>query len=299
MTIKDFTKRDLCYASSGCLLNRNIASTGFCVDSDFLQNDCIDEQAEMYLLNSKIDANDSERVYTINKYLRYPFTHITALSGITVPTGLEQYDLPRAAHLEMNLDTVIKQRKSNRKFSGDFIPLNYLSAVLRAAQGVTHSMQDNADFVRTQRSYPSGGGLYPVKLYVFANRVRKLDSGIYHYDPLNNNLLLLEKDPKKMDAFMHEQNMSEFPNIKDTAFVLFFTIESWKSISKYGSAGVKFCYIEVGEISQSAHLSATCLGLASCAYASFDTGAVNQLLNIDGDYESFQHAILFGISSEE
>jgi SagB-type dehydrogenase family enzyme len=298
MTPNAQIKKHLCYAASGYLLNRNISTTGFCVDSVLLQNDTVDEPAEMYLVNSHIDKENPELVYSISKYLRYPLTDMTALSGSIVHTGLEKTALKKSYHLDMSLGEIVKQRKSTRKYSGDFIPENSLSALLRTSSGVTHSSTDG-NFTRMQRTYPSGGGLYPVKLYVFANKIRKLNRGIYYYDPLQDALFLMENKTDLLDEFLISQQLSDLPNIRDCAFMIFFTIEGWRSISKYGASGLKFAYIELGEIAQNAHLAATCLGLGSCAYASFTPEAVNQLLHVDGDYESFQHGILFGISAED
>ena len=290
-------KQDLCFSSSGYLLNRNIASTGFCIDSSFLHNDIVDEQAELFLLNSNIDTENSETVYSINKYLKYPFTEMTALSGSIVYSGLEKVKLEKNYQLEMSLEDSITRRKSSRKYSGDSIPSNYISTILRKSSGITHGLNDG-NFLRQQRVCASGGGLYPVKLYLFANKVKKLERAIYIYDPLQDSLFVIEKNSEKLDAFLTSETINEVPNIKECAFIVFFAIESWKSLSKYGSAGLKFAYMEIGEIAQNAHLIATCLGIGSCAYASFTPDAVNHLLKIDGDYESFQHAILFGVNSE-
>ncbi|MCW5589439.1 MAG: SagB family peptide dehydrogenase [Legionellales bacterium] len=289
--------QDLCYASTAGLINRNLYSTGVRVDSAMLQNDCIDEISEHFLLNSSIETNELERVYTINKYLTYPFTSLTALSNKTVYTGLIKIDLPKPTTLDLKFDLAVKQRTSIRHYSGDYIPINYLSSVLFASQGVSHISSYENEPDRMQRTYPSGGGLYPVKLYILVNRVKKLERGIYYYNPLAHNLYSINRNQDEINDFLKSESINELPNIEHCSFTLFFTIESWRSMTKYGSAGLRFSYIELGEIAQMAHLASGCLGIGSCAYASFSPERVIQLLKIDGQYESFQHAILHGISA--
>lgn len=286
----------LCYASSGYTLNRNISATGFCIESSLIQNDAQDELAETYLLNSHIDSTNPETVYTINKYLNYPLTDATSLSTSTVPTGLNKIKLEKNYKLDLSLDEAIKRRKTSRKYTSDAVPINYMSTVLRASNGISHTVKDSY-FERKQRTVPSGGGLYPVKIYVLVNKIRKLNKGIYLYDPLKDCLFLIEDKKEMIEAFLFNQSISPLPNIKDSSFIMLFTIESWKSISKYGTAGLRFAYMELGGIAQNAHLAATALGMGSCAYASFRPQDVNKLLRVDGSFESFQLAILFGIDS--
>jgi SagB-type dehydrogenase family enzyme len=295
---KDNLKKDLCYTSSGTILNRNMTSTGFWVDSALLQNDSVDEIAELFLLNSMIDKNNPESIYAINKYLKYPFTEITALSGNIMYSGLKKIKLEKNYRLDMTLDEVMKRRKSSRKYTGDNVAANHLSTILRASNGVTHYITDG-NSIRQQRTCPSGGGLYPVKLYVYVNKIRNLKKGVYVYDPIQDCLYLIQDDSNNLTRFLDLESNNELPNIKETAFILFFIIEQWKSVSKYGSSGLKFAYLEVGEMAQNGHLAAACLGLGSCAYASFSSDLVKDLLKIDGHYENFQHAILFGISAEK
>lgn len=287
---------DLCFATSGYTLNRNITSTGFCIESNLMQNDAQDELAELYLLNSDVDELNLEMLYTINKYLNYPVTEMTSLSSSIVYTGLKKLPLEKSYELDLSIDEVINRRHSSRKFTGDYVPSNYISTILRTSNAVSHSVKDG-HYIRKQRTCPSGGGLYPVKIYFLANKIRNINKGIYLYDSLNDCIYLIQDDKNKIDDFLLSQRTSPIPNILDSAFILFLTIESWKSVSKYNSSGLRFAYIELGAIAQNAHLASTALGLGSCAYASFKTKDVNQLLQIDGDFESFQHSILFGISS--
>lgn len=293
---KNDINKALCYASSGYTLNRNITSTGFCIESNLMQNDAQDELAEVYLLNSAIDNTNVETIYSINKYLNYPLTEATSLSSNVVYQGIKKVKLEKSCKLDLNLDEVIRRRQTSRKYTGDYVPINYLSTVLRSSNGITHTVKD-CNFERKQRTCPSGGGLYPVKIYVLANKVRNLPKGIYLYDPINDCLFLREEKTNRIDRFLNSQKTSQLPNIIDTSFIIFFTLEAWKSVSKYGAAGLRFAYIELGGIAQNAHLAATALGIGSCAYSSFKTKNVDKILRIDGYFEAFQHAILFGVKS--
>lgn len=293
---KNQMNKTLCYATSGYALNRNLGSTGFCVETGIMQNDIKENLAELFLANTAIDSTDLEAVYSINKYLTYPLTEVTALSATVIPHGMKKIHLNKVYPLDMSLGDAVKRRRSTRKFTGDFVSVDYLHTILQASSGVTHQLTET-HFVRNQRTCPSGGGLYPVKVYVLANKTKQLAKGIYYYDPLQTSFYLIEDQATSIEHFFKSHKINELVNISDCAFILFFNLEIWKSTAKYGSAGLRFGYIEIGGMAQNAHLAAEALGIGSCAYASFDPKVVNNLLRIDGQYESFQHAILCGLSS--
>lgn len=43
------------------------------------------------------------------------------------------------------------------------------------------------------RSNPSAGGLYPCEIYIQIRGIKSILSGIYHYEPLNNQLTLIHE----------------------------------------------------------------------------------------------------------
>jgi len=291
-------KNQIYLAICGNILNRNVTSTGFTLNASFSQNESIGNLAELFWINSNIDQNDIEMVYTINQYLQFPYTEVTALSGYNNFTGFKKVPLSNGYPLELSFGEILKRRRTYRKYTGDKISFDILSTILHASNSITHIMNDGV-YPRKQRTCPSGGGLYPIKLYLLINNVKNLSKGIYYYDPLNAGLIEIEKDQHQVKQFLDQESISEFPNIRDSCFILFITMEAWRSVAKYGIAGLRFALMEIGEISQNTYLASASLGIGACPYASFSSKTVNELLKIDGEYENFQHAIIFGVKAED
>src|SRR5947208_386709 len=92
---------------------------------------------------------------------------------------LERVALPPPP--ESRLASLIRQRKSARRYDQRDLPLASLSALLSCGYGVAEiaSLDGAGWFLR--RSVPSGGGLYPLEIYLFLKQVPGLRDGLYHY----------------------------------------------------------------------------------------------------------------------
>ena len=202
-------------------------------------------------------------------------------------------DLPNPLPLKVGLDRVIMERRSTRQFSGDAIALQYLSTLLRYSNGITCEMHTDSGNRLNLRASPSGGGLYPVDVYIQARSVEKLPQSIYRYFPKNHSLKKIRcRDVKtKVDDTIIEQ---EATDIDSVATIIIFSISPWRTMRKYGARGLRFAIHEVGSISQNLHLVVRALGLRSTDWASFEEEKVNKLLNFDGIYRSVAHMILVG-----
>lgn len=69
----------------------------------------------------------------------------------------------------------------------------------------------------------------------------------------------------------------------------------WRSMRKYGARGLRFMLQEAGAISQNTHLTVTALGLGSVDCASLYDDEVQEILNIDGRYNTLLHTMLIGV----
>ena len=67
--------------------------------------------------------------------------------------------------LNNNLGNILQQRKSRRNFVPANIPQNVWSTLLQASAGVNKHVPYEAGKGFPARTYPSGGGLYPVEVY--------------------------------------------------------------------------------------------------------------------------------------
>lgn len=193
----------------------------------------------------------------------------------TYPTA-KKIPLPPPTYEGKTLEKTIYERRSVRAFSEESITLQELSQLLFAAQGIT----ENKSMLRAA---PSAGALYPIEIYLIANKVSSLQSGIYHYNVREHSLELLKEG--NFSKEICEASLNQQP-VRDAAVVFIFTAIFERTKSKYGERGERYIYIEAGHISQNLLLQATSLNLASLPVGGFTDEKVNSLLGVDGKNES-------------
>jgi len=93
----------------------------------------------------------------------------------------------------ISVEKSLETRRSIRSFGKDGLTLNEVSQLLWAAQGVTDNMG--------HRTAPSAMARYPLQVYLLADNVTGLPTGVYHYSPQGHNLTI-----------MAEGNMNEYYN---------------------------------------------------------------------------------------
>ncbi|MCX8194970.1 MAG: SagB/ThcOx family dehydrogenase [Candidatus Micrarchaeota archaeon] len=186
----------------------------------------------------------------------------------------EKVRLPAPDFQGMALEKAIKERRSARHYSEEALSLVEISQLLFAAQGISDPMG--------LRTAPSAGGLYPLEVYVFANRVEGLRQGIYHYAPKSHSLELVREGDFKEElyaaSFLQE-------HVGEAAAVFAFAAVENRAVGKYGEKGREFVLIEVGHASQNLLLQATSLGLGAVPVGSFDEKEMGRLIGIDGKEE--------------
>lgn len=144
------------------------------------------------------------------------------------------------------LGALLSNRRTRRVSSNKELSIKLLHPLLAMATGRTGKNDGEEDF----RAYPSAGARYPLELYLFSFTVKDMDSGIYHFSPLDNSLEILWEGDLKLviKNLFNEENKEEIQhefleNMK--AFVAITAIEE-RTTFKYGAAGKKFPLIEAG-----------------------------------------------------
>ncbi|MEU0557976.1 SagB/ThcOx family dehydrogenase [Dactylosporangium sp. NPDC006015] len=203
--------------------------------------------------------------------------------------------LPAAKPIRAGLTAVVTERRSTRLFSGEPISLADLSALLFHCQGATGSLPygNPADphGVIGLRTVASGGGLYPVTLYVHAFNVAGLAPGAYEYLPYAHGLSPVASHPQLSPA---QVLRSPDLDVERSGFVLTFVYNLYDNSRKYGDGGVVFGLIEVGAILQNLHLARTALGLAGCDQGGYDKQTIEKMLDLDGLTSHVVHVSVVG-----
>lgn len=193
---------------------------------------------------------------------------------------------PRVAY-----ESVVRRRRSRRDLGGDQVPLAVLATLLAAGYGVTRRAGDPAR--PDLRAVPSAGALYPLDVYVAAQRVASLPPGLYHYAPARHLLA----EVRRADLRPALACGLVEPAFADVPAMVILAACFWRSRFKYGLRGYRFVLLEAGHLAQNVQLAATALGLAVLPIGGFFDCRIDELLAIDGLYESTVYLLALGSRS--
>ncbi|MEV7549452.1 SagB family peptide dehydrogenase [Amycolatopsis sp. NPDC089917] len=116
----------------------------------------------------------------------------------------------------------------------------------------------------SQRPYFSVACLYELELYVSINRCSGLDRGIYHYDPLEHRLSLVNDDVSDLDAML-DMAMIGGGNHRRPSALITVTTRMPRMASVLGGGAYATTLAHVGALQQTLYLVARAMGLAAHA----------------------------------
>lgn len=205
------------------------------------------------------------------------------------PDAAARVRLPPAP--QSDLSKLIEQRKSVRRYERATLPLASLSSLLSSAYGIVEiaSLETGGEFLR--RSVPSGGGLYPLEIYLVLRRVSNLEDGLYHYDVVGHALELISAGDKSdiLSAAFYT-----FPFIEDANLVFCLAADFGRMQKKYGPRGYRYILLEAGHAAQNICLAATELGLGSLCMGGFIDSVVNSALGLRPHDEGVVYGVAVG-----
>lgn len=183
-------------------------------------------------------------------------------------------------------EDAIRERRSERDYTGDPMTLDQLSRLLAHSGGITGER-----WGRALRAAPSAGALYPIEVYPVVHDVEGLEAGLYHYAVESHELELLRAEDLRgsivrrglMQGFLGEANV-----------VLVFTAIFQRLRWKYEERSYRYALLETGHLGQNAYLAATSMGLGACAVGAFLDDSLNDLLGVDGQQEAALHMVAVG-----
>jgi len=101
------------------------------------------------------------------------------------------------------------------------------------------------------RTNPSAGGLYPCEVYIQIRGVSNFLSGIYHYEPLNQTLVLLhELTHDGVEYYFDDQTLYQFTFLITCAY--------FRTAWKYSNRSIRYVLLDTGH-QMGAIYSALCL----------------------------------------
>lgn len=193
---------------------------------------------------------------------------------------LRSVELPPPLRPECSLWSTLDLRQSRRSF-GRAVDVREIATLLDAAYGHRGG----------RRTVPSGGGLYPLELYVAAHRVAGLGQGVHRYDSERHSLEEHSPDdpwPSVLDASPTREL------VDDGAAALLVLAVFGRTRFKYGVRGYRFALLEAGHVVQNAVLAAAALDLAALPYGGYFDARLDELVGVDGVEESVVYAVVVG-----
>ncbi len=207
---------------------------------------------------------------------------------------VEPVVLPRLPEERIGeLATVLRARRS--RYEGyETISAEELGTLLALAIG----RSTRAD----RRTYPSGGGRYPVLGYVLVMKVPGIPAGLYVYDAPKGSLRWISPAPARETLVRCSPHLSgpepgsppSGPKAQDAPVWLFPVADFTHQRKKYGLRAYRLVLLECGHLTQNLCLVATALGLSCITLGAFFDDLLNQMLSLDGVNRSALYMIPFG-----
>lgn len=184
----------------------------------------------------------------------------------------------------------IQSRKSQRTFSGEGLQADQLAKLLKYSCGEFHANTDSAGGYRAQ---PSGGARFPIEMYVllFSSKDEDLQPGVYHYNVKRHALEWMWEGG---DMFAEKSFLMKSPWTEDASALFVMTSVFWRNQNKYTARGYRMICVEAGAIIQNLYLVANALGLKCVAYAGTNDDKIEELLDLDTEFESLVMSVVLG-----
>jgi SagB-type dehydrogenase family enzyme len=231
----------------------------------------------LFHLNSEPWLNDEAyKGGTSNQEFKRP-------EGILAETALPE--------VQNSLTELFRKRRSCRAFSCETMPLAQVAALLAAAYGIVEiaDFGDQSKFLR--RSVPSAGGLFPLEVYAFAQRVEGLEDGLYHYDVLSHAVQLMASG----DFFPSlEPVFYTYPFFRNANLVICLAAVFPRTQKKYGPRGYRYILLEAGHSGQNICLQAAEMNLSTLCMGGFVDSRLNLMLSLSLKQEGVVYSVAVG-----
>jgi len=186
---------------------------------------------------------------------------------------LPRPDLARLAATDPSLTEVMERRRSVREHGAAAITLAQLGELLFRVLAVRQGTEGEPG----HRTYPSGGGCYPLECFVLVERCDGLEPGLYHYEPGTHALAALAVAPGALDELVAQYR----PHVgDDPQVILLYGLVMSRVASQYAAIAYALALKEVGVVFEALYLAATAMGLAPCALGTGPVGHLPESLGL-------------------
>lgn len=183
--------------------------------------------------------------------------------------------------LEKNndLQKVLEERTSRRKFTKEKLTLEKLSYLLWYTYGVKAVLGNKRK--ATLRTVPSAGARHSLELYFIANNVEGLKDGLYHYNGVTHSIIMIKTLNDSRSEAMKIAANQEFVQDADVLFI--FTCTPYRMEWRYPEVAVKYALIDAGHACENLYIAAASVGCGVCSIGAYYQDLADELLEINKD----------------
>lgn len=244
-------------------------------DSILMGNAC-SPQFE-YLLNlGSVRNKDKRSLIAFNE--ANIASHVNACKRYEEIENEKTVYLKRDGEISKSLGECLKNRKSTRKFAPSPLSFDDFSLLCKYSFGQSERVEEYGG-VKVNCSYhASGGGFYPLQVFLYANNVDSVKKGLYRYQSASHSVYPLERGFSASNFLEGSGNF----DLENFSLLVIYEYDVNKNYLKYGELSLLLTFVEVGIISHNFELCASALGCGACQIAGFDKNYAETVLNLDG-----------------
>ncbi|HEC78494.1 MAG TPA: SagB/ThcOx family dehydrogenase [candidate division WOR-3 bacterium] len=250
---------------------------------------------EIFHENTKINKLYSREYGTfIETVTRHPYFLKRMAMSYKLYAGKKQIKLPKTfTNSHKSIETIIRQRRTRRNFSGKPITIEETAKLLYFSYGINAKVPIPKDptVIQFLRVTPSAGALYPLELYINIFLSQDIKPGLYHYNVLHHALEELKLGDFR-DSISNACMIQQM--IKGANAVLFITGIFKRTTFKYHERGYRFVLMESGHVAQNLSLICEAISLGSVLIGGFHDDEINSFLEVDGVNEAVLYPIVIG-----
>lgn len=199
---------------------------------------------------------------------------------------MDREDLP-TVEVEGELEETLAARRTRRVYSGEAVTKEEMAKLFYLSYGRT-------DPRGLFRPVASGGGLYPLEIYVTAINVDGLEPGLYHYNIEEHCLDAIQRGAPDFEQLNDLVWLQDIEEPEKAAMIVYITAILPRSTVKYGDRGYRLILFEAGEVLQNMTVLGEHMGLASLPLGGFMDNDLSRYLDVDGVDEVPLIPVVFG-----
>jgi SagB-type dehydrogenase family enzyme len=172
------------------------------------------------------------------------------------------------------LEKAILRRRSTRAYTGEFLTLDELKALL----SFTYQAQDYEG--QSLDSHPDYFDLSLIQTFIAVSGVTGLEEGCYYYAPQAQELRQIRF--KNFRSELHYLCLGQDLG-RDAGAVIFHTADLEQAVQKYGDRAYRYLHLDAGHLGQRLNLGAIQLNVGVSGIGGFFDDQVNEVLGIPED----------------